>query len=72
MEKNNENKNGKNPGKQAERVPKTTHFDPIALDIVKRACELEGRNFSSFMAWASLKMAKAVLSDELPSGEGHE
>jgi len=69
---NENSENEENTSQKVERITKGVTFDPVSLDIIERACKLEGRNFSNFMAYASLKMARHILADELDSPEGQE
>jgi len=55
-----------------EKITKSAEFDEVSLNLIDRAREQEGRTFANFMVWASLKMAKHILDDELENPEGQE
>jgi len=55
-----------------QKITKSADFDEISLELVEKARKVEGRSFANFMAWASLKMAKHILADELDNPEGQE
>ena len=56
----------------SEKTTKSAEFDEISLSLIDRAREQEGRTFANFMVWASLKMARHILDDELENPEGQE
>ena len=55
-----------------EKISKSAEFDEISLNLIDRAREKEGRTFANFMLWASLKMARHILDDELENPEAQE